>query len=58
MDTNYAGVVSLFNIVANDFEQKRNGFIIGISSVQGIVDARVIIFMVRRRLPLLLISPV
>lgn len=35
MDTNYTGVVSLFNIVANDFEQRRSGFIIGISSVAG-----------------------
>ncbi len=34
-DTNYTGVVSLFNIIANDFKKRRNGFIIGISSVAG-----------------------
>jgi short-subunit dehydrogenase len=33
--TNYTGVVSLFNIIANDFEAKRNGFMVGISSVAG-----------------------
>ncbi len=35
MDTNYTGVVSLFNIIANDFEKRRNGFMVGISSVAG-----------------------
>jgi len=35
MDTNYTGVVSLFNIIANDFEKRKSGFIIGISSVAG-----------------------
>ena len=35
IDTNYTGVVSLFNIIANDFEQRRSGFIVGISSVAG-----------------------
>jgi short-subunit dehydrogenase len=35
IDTNYTGVVSLFNIIANDFEAKRNGFMVGISSVAG-----------------------
>ncbi len=35
MDTNYTGVVSLLNIIANDFEKRRSGFIIGISSVAG-----------------------
>lgn len=35
MDTNYSGVVSLLNIIANDFEQRRSGFIIAISSVAG-----------------------
>ena len=35
MDTNYTGVVSLFNIIADDFEQRRSGFIVGISSVAG-----------------------
>ena len=34
-DTNYTGVVSLLNIVANDFEAKRSGFIVAISSVAG-----------------------
>ncbi|MFT4926210.1 MAG: decaprenylphospho-beta-D-erythro-pentofuranosid-2-ulose 2-reductase [Phenylobacterium sp.] len=35
IQTNYTGVVSLFNLIANDFEQRRHGFIIGISSVAG-----------------------
>lgn len=35
IDTNYTGVVSLLNIVAADFESKKSGFIIGISSVAG-----------------------
>lgn len=35
MDTNYTGVVSILNIIANDFEAKREGFIVGISSVAG-----------------------
>jgi len=35
MDTNYTGVVSLFNIIADDFEKRRSGFIVGISSVAG-----------------------
>jgi len=35
VDTNYTGVVSLLNIVANDFETKRAGFIVAISSVAG-----------------------
>ncbi len=35
VDTNYTGVVSLFNIVANEFEHRRSGFIVGISSVAG-----------------------
>jgi len=35
IDTNYTGVVSLLNIVANDFETKRAGFIVAISSVAG-----------------------
>ncbi len=35
IDTNYTGVVSLLNIIANDFEEKRSGFIVGISSVAG-----------------------
>lgn len=35
IDTNYTGLVSLLNIVANDFEERKNGFIVGISSVAG-----------------------
>ncbi|MBF0203414.1 MAG: SDR family oxidoreductase [Desulfamplus sp.] len=35
MDSNYTGVVSLFNIIADDFEKRRSGFIVGISSVAG-----------------------
>ena len=35
ISVNYSGAVSLLNIVANDFEKKRSGFIIGISSVAG-----------------------
>lgn len=35
VDTNYTGVVSLLNIIANDFEYRRSGFIVGISSVAG-----------------------
>lgn len=35
MGTNYTGVVSLINIIANDFEGRRSGFIVGISSVAG-----------------------
>jgi short-subunit dehydrogenase len=35
MDTNFTGVVSILNVVANDFEKNKNGFIVGISSVAG-----------------------
>lgn len=35
IDTNYTGVVSLFSIIANDFEKRRIGFMVGISSVAG-----------------------
>lgn len=35
INTNYTGVVSLFNIIADDFEKRRSGFIVGISSVAG-----------------------
>lgn len=35
IDTNYTGPVSLINIVSNDFEKRKSGFIIGISSVAG-----------------------
>ena len=34
-NTNYLGLVSLFNIIANDFESRGSGFIVGISSVAG-----------------------
>jgi decaprenylphospho-beta-D-erythro-pentofuranosid-2-ulose 2-reductase len=33
--TNFVGVVSILNIVANDFEKRRTGVIVGISSVAG-----------------------
>lgn len=35
VDTNYTGLVSLLNIIADDFEQRKIGFIVGISSVAG-----------------------
>ncbi len=35
IDTNYTGVVSLFNIIADNFEKRKSGFIVGISSVAG-----------------------
>ncbi len=35
IDTNYTGVVSLFNIIADDFGKRKSGFIVGISSVAG-----------------------
>jgi short-subunit dehydrogenase len=35
IDTNYTAIVSLLNIIANDFESRRSGFIVGISSVAG-----------------------
>ena len=35
IDTNYTGAVSLLNIIANDFEKRTNGFIVGVSSVAG-----------------------
>lgn len=35
INTNYTGLVSLFNIIANDFEKRKSGFIVGISSVAG-----------------------
>ncbi len=35
MDTNYTGVVSLLNIIADDFAKRKSGFIVGISSVAG-----------------------
>jgi len=35
IDTNYTGAVSILNIIANHFEQRKSGTIIGISSVAG-----------------------
>ncbi|MFH2060975.1 MAG: SDR family oxidoreductase [Pseudomonadota bacterium] len=35
IDTNYTGIANLLNIIANDFEKRKSGFIIGISSVAG-----------------------
>jgi decaprenylphospho-beta-D-erythro-pentofuranosid-2-ulose 2-reductase len=35
IDTNYTGVISLFNIIADDFHKRESGFIVGISSVAG-----------------------
>jgi len=35
INTNYTGAVSLLNIIANDMEDKRRGFIVGVSSVAG-----------------------
>ncbi len=35
INTNYTGVVSLLNLIAEDFEQRKFGFIVGISSVAG-----------------------
>ena len=35
IDTNFTGVVSILNVAANDFEQRQEGFIVGISSVAG-----------------------
>ncbi len=34
-DTNYTGIVSVLNIIANDFEKRKSGFIVAISSVAG-----------------------
>ncbi len=35
IDTNFVGCVSILNLIANDFETRKRGFIIGISSVAG-----------------------
>jgi short-subunit dehydrogenase len=35
IDINYTGAVSILNIIANDFETRKTGFIMGISSVAG-----------------------
>lgn len=35
IDSNFTGLVSLINIIANDFEKRETGFIVAISSVAG-----------------------
>ncbi len=35
INTNYTGIVSILNIIANDFEKRKPGFIVAISSVAG-----------------------
>ncbi|WP_022851522.1 SDR family oxidoreductase [Limisalsivibrio acetivorans] len=35
INTNFTGCVSLLNIIANDYEKHRNGFIVAVSSVAG-----------------------
>jgi decaprenylphospho-beta-D-erythro-pentofuranosid-2-ulose 2-reductase len=35
INSNYTGAVSILNIIANDFERRRHGVIVGISSVAG-----------------------
>lgn len=35
INVNYTGAVSLLNIIANDFEEEKRGFIVGVSSVAG-----------------------
>ena len=35
INTNFTGLVSILNIVANDFEKNKKGFIVGVSSVAG-----------------------
>jgi decaprenylphospho-beta-D-erythro-pentofuranosid-2-ulose 2-reductase len=35
INVNYTGAVSILNIIANDYEKRKKGFIIGISSVAG-----------------------
>ena len=35
VETNYTGPVSILNLIANDFEKRKTGWIIGISSVAG-----------------------
>ncbi|MBV5278596.1 MAG: SDR family oxidoreductase [Campylobacteraceae bacterium] len=35
LHVNFTGCVSLLNIIANDFEKRKSGFIVGISSVAG-----------------------
>lgn len=35
INTNFTGAVSFLNIIANDFEKEKRGFIVGVSSVAG-----------------------
>lgn len=35
INVNYTGAVSILNIIANDMERNKNGFIVGVSSVAG-----------------------
>ena len=35
IDTNYTGIVSLFNIISESFEKRKDGFLVGVSSVAG-----------------------
>ena len=35
IETNYTGIVSILNVVANDFKKNKRGFIVGVSSVAG-----------------------
>ncbi|MFW6227558.1 MAG: SDR family oxidoreductase [Bacteroidota bacterium] len=35
IDTNYTGAISIFEIIARDFENRHKGFMVGISSVAG-----------------------
>jgi len=35
LETNFSGLVSIIHIVANDLEQRKEGFIVGVSSVAG-----------------------
>lgn len=35
ININYTGAVSILNIIANDYEKDKNGFIVGVSSVAG-----------------------
>ncbi len=35
IDTNYTGLVSILNIIAKDFEEREEGFIIGLNSIAG-----------------------
>lgn len=35
INVNYTGAVSILNIIANDMEKNKNGFIVGVSSVAG-----------------------